>query len=490
MLPLVTKYGNSSQGEQIPPLIRSIVPVTFLRRFTRSICGVTLKPHAVWTHIAGPGAFAPLLPFAGQAPLGMKAVVCSMTLCRQHGLAAIAVSLLLCIGSPGAHACPYSIRDAGFIVRETKPYQLVFLTQNAQIPQYEELLADALASGARAEQLRHANLSAEVLGTERDAGHDAVKALLQSPTEAVRQGRAVSALLSPNGKLLAQAPVGKTEAKNPLADVLAACLDSEARRQIVRGIIKNWCVLLVVTGDDPRQNAQVREAVQSAARSMVGFQPEMGDKIRKAPPVVTLSRAQAKVKEATLLQSLGLSEEGATKAQVAVLFGRLRRLGPILNGAQISEPTLRKAMRLLGRNCTCTADPASILGPSAPIVWDADRQAETVEALGFDPDSPIAISGLSGVWTEFNTDGQQREPGEYLPDPGGGYVEFTIEPDGPAEEQDAEPAQDPDQVGQRRDEDQTWQGRGMQAVIGVTAGLAAIAVGGSAILVLRRRRGV
>ena len=97
------------------------------------------------------------------------------------------------------------------------------------------------------------------------------------------------------------------------------------------------------------------------------------------------------------------------QARIAVLFGMSRRIGPVLSANVVSVSLLKNVFALLGRNCTCTSDPAWLLGPAAPLVWGQDGERTA------DADS-----------TQLT----------FPPPVGPGYIKFSIEP-GTGEEEAA-----------------------------------------------------
>ncbi len=372
-------------------------------------------------------------------------------------------------------ACPYSIRDAGFIVRDPKPFRLEVLMRPGEGLLSEDgrkQLAQAFET-AKEKYLSHSNIQVEVrdFGTEEQVS-EADEAAVGSLGLAAR-------LVSPAGQKLTLR-VGPQSSAQGIADgIVRQAVDSPLRTQILHKIVADWCAIVVVEGDDTEESASAVVIVAKAAGDIVGFKPEMGDKITKPPLVVKVRWDDPR--EQVLLWGLGLQEVDPKGAKVAILFGAGRRLGPVLWGGAITELNIKNALRLLGRNCTCTSEPSQILGPTMPRIWDRDRQAEVREVLGFDPNSPAVVSALAGVWTNYSETGEMT-PGEFLPDPTSGYIEFPIgdEDDEGAPGEDAPPLNE-GQVGK------TVEGKSMRAVIAATAVIAAIVIGGSAALLLKQR---
>jgi len=177
--------------------------------------------------------------------------------------------------------------------------------------------------------------------------------------------------------------------------------------------------------------------------------------------------------------SLGL-DDCATEARVAILWGVGRRLGPILSGDKLTATNLAACFKLLGENCTCTADPRSFLGPCVPLAWTKAQRQEVRDRLGFDPEAPEARNSLAGVWTTLESG--KVTGGDALPDPGAGYIEFPVEPGG-----EQPPA--PEGGGPQANLNLPWEQRGLRVAAMVGGGIAVAASGSTAaLLILRRRR--
>ena len=379
----------------------------------------------------------------------------------------------------GAGACPYSIRDAGFIVRDPEPYRLLAFVKDEG--QWGEEVVKPLLERAAERHLDHSNVKAEVVNVDRQPDHKAL-AHLEALKPEQRKEFPVHALVSPQGKAIALPPRPEGDMQALYEGMARDVVQSPARQDIVAHIIEEWCVVLVVTGEDEAENARVTAVAEEASKAIVGFKPQMGPRIERPPHVMTISRREAQRAERVLVWSLGLDEGDSQEARAAVLFGMGRRLGPALSGDEVSRTRLMDAFRLLGRNCTCTTDPSQILGPALPLVWGRDLQELVRDTLGFDPNSPAVANTLSGVWTTLREPGDRAPGGEFLPDPATGYIEFSVGPEEGQEGQEGEA-----EMGDRG-EAPTIEQRGLKVVIAVAAGLAAIAVGGTAALILRQRR--
>lgn len=382
-----------------------------------------------------------------------------------------------------AGACPYSIRDAGFIVTDPVPYRFGVVVCNAS----EAALA------AQREQLRKAAAlaldHADVEAVMVDGSNKDDTLVQKAEALGAESGEAQYVLLSPRGEAMALKAPARLSGEQAYTALLREVVESPLRDKIMSHIVTEWAVILVVEGADAAENRKVVDAANSAARQMVGFKPEMGQKIKSAPPVLRTKWNDDD--EQVLRWSLGLEEGSRRQARVAILFGRGRRFGPVYSATQVApsrkevgDSCLVQQMRYMGKNCTCTADPTSLIGPALPLNWGQDRQQKVREVLGFDPNSPAVATTLSGVWKTLRPADGALVPGDTVPDPTTGYVEFSVEPN------TAAPAQDPDAAAKDDDADEgaslenrSWRAAGM-----VGAAVTIAVVGGAAVMAWRSHK--
>ncbi len=312
--------------------------------------------------------------------------------------------------------CPYAIRDAGFIVRDPSPYHL-YLCVNDRTPEREHL-DDRLAASAT-EFLADSNVEAEVVNLDRQPDHQAAAALASLSIRELPAAVLVSPLREAvriRGLAMDHAP------DEALRAVLAASVASPRREELKEHITEHWCLMVLAEGTDAKANERARAAAQAAAEQAVGMSTELGQTIEAPPRLLRLPADDPG--EAVLLAALGLREGDPADPRLAVVFGTGRRLGPVLRGAEIAERSVLAYLETLGRSCACTSDPSELLGPSVPLVWDAEIRARVRDSLGFDPEKPEVRMVLAGVWQS------QMVPGAGETRPFGSadeYVEFPVE---------------------------------------------------------------
>lgn len=382
-------------------------------------------------------------------------------------------------------ACPYSIRDSGFIIREPDPFRLLVVVRD-DTPGRSEL--DRLLREAAGLYLPDTDIEAGLLNLDAPPSADA--AFIGAVAEAVGEALPAAVLVSPRGEITTLGGLGPDRTdRDALHPLVRAVAHSDARDEIARRIVAHWCVVLIAEGDDHVENDLVARAVRAASRSVTGAATEMA-RISTPPHAITLARDDRS--EDILAWSVGLDEGDAGSARVAILFGMGRRLGPVIPAADITENLLVDLFHLLGRNCTCTADPRWLLGPRAPLLWGMDREVEVRDALGFDPHNPLVIHSLAGAWVFLRDPGADWGAPELsdldgfrraMPaDPARGYTEIIIDPDEGAPDDEPDPP-----LIDMRARDAATPPSPLAPVAIVAAALVLVALAGGVVILLRRR---
>jgi hypothetical protein len=388
-----------------------------------------------------------------------------------------------------ALGCPYSIRDAGFVVRDPKPYRLLVIVNNKT--SQREQLAEWVSEASRL-YLPGSNLEAGVVNVDSTRKDEVAQLILAHPPTHLP----AVALVSPRDKLLYLPTAWQAGiTREALLEIVRAVVVSPLRNEITRHLVLHWCVVVVAEGVKPAENAALFQMARAASRSVAGAMTEMGQRIDRAPYVLRLRVGDTE--EKVLRWSIGLEEGDESRAAAVVLFGMGRRLGPVLPAEKTTQDLLARLFRLLGKNCTCTSDPRWILGPAIPTVWGSDMQTQVRDRLGFDPSNPSVLNSLAGAWILLrNPKADWSSPAledfdefaKSVPqDPSSGYTEFGIG-QGSGESSDTEVDAVP--TVDLRSADTSLERQAAQVVVMVVIGLAVVALLGSALIVLRQRRSV
>jgi len=358
----------------------------------------------------GPFPFRRKAARRGTAPTAAPPLVSSI----------LTAGVLLIALATSAGACPYSIHDAGFIVRDVSPYHL-YLCLASDTPGREDLRTRFRRAAGT--YLLDSNVAGEVVNVHDLPTHEAarhLKAMGKVDLPAVL-------LVSPRGEALRLPGPGVSLASDESCEAMMRdVVSSPAVEKLRAHLVDRWCAIVVDAAScSPSERERAAKTAQAAAQRAVGITTEMAQSIDKPPFVLLLEGGPQARGEAVLRWSLGIGESAPTSPVAAVVFGAGRRLGPLIRGAALTEQALLDDIAVLGRNCTCTSDPTDVIGPTIPMVWDAKTRARAAKALGFDPESPDALMTLSGVWRtplargggEFSRSGYTEAVVELGPEP-------------------------------------------------------------------------
>jgi hypothetical protein len=285
------------------------------------------------------------------------------------------------------HACRYTVREIGYADFGVNPYRLYFFydstTPEDQVKTFRRVTYAALYD---------ANVVVELVNIEKDTNSVGLEFLKIHPTQKLP----ATVLVSPDGRSLAfEFPVGAGEFKNSVWEQIENIVTSPLRRQILPRLAQTYGAALLVEGTDAAQNRQAREIVQKAIAEIKKMLGQMPKTVDKPPELVTLPFNQRN-SEKVLLWSLG-SDLNQTAPQVAILYGRGRRMGPILSGENLTENNLLNLLGLIGADCECGLDRAWLLGMMFPLRWPTELREQLVKQLGFDVENPAVKSEMSQI---------------------------------------------------------------------------------------------
>ncbi|NLP09228.1 hypothetical protein GX408_02410 [bacterium] len=290
--------------------------------------------------------------------------------------------LTLCIAD--ATACRYTVREIGYSRAYASPYQLL-LPMPEGFPEALRSEAEKLCRTA----LGDANISARLAGRrERDS-------LLAAHSEP-RDKENEALLISPHGRILRYGiPLTLDTWKSALWDILDwACL-SPVRKQINQQLTQSFCVVLLLPGSDSRENALYQARVEQSILEIKKIMPSLPKPVSQAPALLILNQDQMR-QEDVLLWSLECDTQTA-HPRAAVIYGRARRLGPVLEQETFTEQNLLSLLALVGADCECGLDRSGILGLMLPSRWGGGLQQAVADELGFDVENPAVLMEMEQI---------------------------------------------------------------------------------------------
>ncbi len=302
---------------------------------------------------------------------------------------AVCLSMLLPLVSL---ACPYSIRDVGFVDLDSIPYGLYFFLKD-DTPQK----GDFASTFERVSQavLMDGNVESEIVNVDQQQSHPAIQYLrfweIRTFPTAI--------LLSPRGHSVVL-PV--FEPAKPFKETLWSALErvvsSPARDEAMDKIVRAWCVVLLVEGKKGAENASARKAVSGAIEDIARTMNRSGKTVEEAPHLIVLS-PDTFPEEEILLWSLGLEDHGVRGPRAALLYGRGRQFGPVLEGESLTREALLRVLSMVDMKCGCDTDFDWLLGTVIPRKWGQELRARVAKELGFDPDNPMVKMEVSQLWS-------------------------------------------------------------------------------------------
>lgn len=307
-------------------------------------------------------------------------------ICGGWGLYVGVIFFINASAAARSQACPFSFREAGFIAPSRAAYALFFFYDEAT-PGRERLEA---LDAAAASVLYDSNVKARAVNVSSGADTAALEHLRKAGAPALP----AAVLAAPNGDAIALEIPGGRLTDESVRAVLERAVSSPLREEIRDNIVRSWCVAVLRLCGDKEIDDCAAETVRQAAKGMRGSMTEMGRTIERPPHVIIIPAGCAA--ESVLIRATGLAERPEEPA-LAVLFGRGKRFGPALRGADITLQNVEGFFKMLGRNCACTTNPIWFSGPSAPLRWGEALEEQVRKELGYDPANPLVQMELVGV---------------------------------------------------------------------------------------------
>jgi hypothetical protein len=152
----------------------------------------------------------------------------------------------------------------------------------------------------------------------------------------------------------------------------------------------------VVEGKEAAENERARGAAVGAINEIAGMMDQLPKPVERPPQLFVLP-ASSFAREKVLLWSLGVEVDRPDEAHVAVLYGRGRRMGPLLSGKGITKERISNLLGIVGASCECGLDRSWMQGPMFPLVWGEDLQSAVVKQGGFDAESPLVKTEISRI---------------------------------------------------------------------------------------------
>lgn len=282
-----------------------------------------------------------------------------------------------------AWACRYSVRDTGFVDLGDENYQLVLTGNN--LGERAELYRRIAAAS-----LLDANITL-VVRDQPDVGEPSLTLVAQD-------GRT---LVLARGEELPSDVAGATT----LIESIAL---SPLRAEIHEAALRSFAVVVFIEGGAAAEVSRVQASIEAAIRQVTRLMPGMPKPVDTPPALIRVS-AERLAAERVTLWGLGFDPEPADEPRVALVFGRGRRIGSPLEGPLITQTVVQERLVIIGQDCECELDREWMKGPLLPARWDAGRQQQALQSLGFDPENPLVRAEVSRIVLRGPGTGQMKK---------------------------------------------------------------------------------
>lgn len=302
-----------------------------------------------------------------------------------------AFQLLFCvIGALLGHltqACKYSVRDVAFVDLTQESYAFLTIGPEATLAGLKSRIQPVATA-----VFLDSNIRTGWLNSEDAKSHPGFRS---KPNNASVNGSFLYRDALEPLRLIKLAELAEDDT-NGIWNRLEKAVHSPIRQKTIEHLLSAYAVVLVVEGKNTQENIRVVRAAQSAADALSRMIPDMPKPVDVPPQVVVVPFQQIESEQA-MLWSLEMNFRQPENPQAVVLIGRGRRLGPALQGDEITSSKLQQILAVAGQDCECDLDRSWMQGPMIPVRWGPERQQTAYNNLGFDPDNPLVKAEISRI---------------------------------------------------------------------------------------------
>ncbi len=320
--------------------------------------------------------------------------------------------------------CIYNVRDMGFVDLAPHPYRLFCFIQDNTTEKAVSILNQVSYT-----TFLESNVEMEIVNIDQEKNRPAMDYFRFWEIESLP----AAILQSPTGKSIVLPISGPGESFNKTVSTsFHDVISSRIREEILDHTVKAYCVVLLIEGKDEAENTRVYEVVSSATRRIEKIMGQLPKRIEEPPHIIVMPQ-ELIPEERVLTWSLGLEGNLANTAHIAVIYGRGRRLGPLLTGERITGDRLFRILSFIGLSCDCGLDKRWMMGPLIPLRWDEKIQSDVVKYLGFDGESPMVKTEMSSIisldlFKKTEDDEIKEDLGDILDEYSEEILEFDTEP--------------------------------------------------------------
>lgn len=341
--------------------------------------------------------------------------------------------------SEPVEACRYNVRDVGFVDLGDEPYRVFLLVDDGAPTGFVDLFRKTarsvfLETNVRVEVVR----VSEERVPEEDGLDEEMREVVQRASRLGVTRFPALVLLDPAGRLLQlRLAAPTTTGRDALRELLEDVVISRKRGELLEMLPDVYAVVLLVEGRDPAANTRAAKVARAAIGEIEAKLGELPKAIGKPPALLTVGLPLQRT-ERILLWALGIATEREDypggEPYCAVVYGRGKLMGPLLEGPAIGQTALFQALHLIGQSCECDLDRGWVNGKLLPLHWSRSTRARFAELLGFDPDNPLIRTEISRILARGPGSAARDSVPLRETDPLLGYREFEVDTGGPSQE--------------------------------------------------------
>jgi hypothetical protein len=287
-----------------------------------------------------------------------------------------------------AFACKYTVRDIGFTDLGSSPYQLYFYVDD-QTPEEMVSAFQRIAYAA----LLDANIETETIHTDQPSQNPAMNYFRSQKNAALP---VVILANSYGNQILLPFSYTNENYKEAVWKIIENVVTSPLRKKIIDLVANTYGAVLLIEGKNNQNNRRAKNAISTAIEDISQVLQIMPKPIKEPPQIVVISW-QVFDQEKVLLWSLDVNVTETDEPQIVILYGRGRRIGPVIKGTDISKENLFSLLAIIGADCECGLDRSIMLGRMIPLRWERKIQSDLVKSLGFDVENPMVKSEMSQI---------------------------------------------------------------------------------------------
>ena len=299
----------------------------------------------------------------------------------------IVTLLLVVVMSSEIFACRYTVREIGFADFGKDSYQFVLFKDN-RISDTDAKLFKSISYAA----LLDANITVQVLDVQKEKSSQLLKYYKKS-----KNGELPNAILvSPEKRARFFSFNSKEDFTQTVWSLIEDIVTSTARDKLIEEIIRSYGVVFFIEGSNSAENMKAKRIVDKAIDEIKLIMMSLPKPVHIPPAIITIKANEIESEE-ILLWSLGWEAVDKRKPAVALIYGRGRKMGPMLSGENIKADIIKNMLRFIGEDCECGLDRSWMLGTMVPLRWDSKLKAAVLAQYGFDADNPMVISEMSQI---------------------------------------------------------------------------------------------